>query len=91
VAYPLAFRSDEKIIFVPELPYHQDLRYTSRDNRYPVYSGIVLNSEKAAFITTNHPQLDARIRNGLYPNKSLGRKRKLAITWYSITCPAEFS
>ena len=87
VAYPLAFRSDEKIIFVPELPYHQDFRYTSRDNRYPVYSGIVLNSEKAAFITTNHPQLDARIRNGLYQNKITWKEKKIGdyLVFYNLS------
>jgi hypothetical protein len=62
VAYPLAFKSDEEIIFVPGLPYHQDLRFTPRDNRYSPYNLIVEENSKAAFITTNNPGLDQLIR-----------------------------
>lgn len=62
VAYPLAFLSGEKIVFVPKLPYHPDLRYTSRDNRYDPYDVEVDRSSKVAYITTRHPTLDARLR-----------------------------
>jgi len=62
VAYPLAFLSEEHLVFVPRLPYHEDFRYTPRDNRYPPYNGVVAGSDRAAFITTNHPALDARLR-----------------------------
>ena len=65
VAYPLAYLSDEEIIFVPELPYHQDLRYTLRDNRYSEYNLMVNQAEKVAYITTNNPPLDMQIRSGL--------------------------
>lgn len=34
VAYPLAFISKEQLIFSPRLPYHPDLRYTTRDDRF---------------------------------------------------------
>jgi hypothetical protein len=62
VAYPLAFKSHEQMIFVPRLPYHQDFRYTSRDNRYEPYNLMVEQSERVAYITTNHPELDDMIR-----------------------------
>ena len=72
VSYPLAFYSEEQLIFYPALPYHHDFRYTSRDNRYPDYQTIVLQSPRIAFITTNHPPLDDALRESL---------EKLAITW----------
>ncbi|RCK74085.1 MAG: Membrane protein [Anaerolineae bacterium] len=58
VAYPLAFLSEEQIIFSPRLPYHPDLRYTSRDDRYPAYTQQVIKSERVAYITTKNPELD---------------------------------
>jgi hypothetical protein len=64
VAYPLAFLSEEDLVYVPSLPYHPDLRYTSRDNRYGPYTRLVAEANRAAYITTNNPRLDAQIRNG---------------------------
>jgi 4-amino-4-deoxy-L-arabinose transferase-like glycosyltransferase len=64
VAYPLAFLSDETLIFVPRLPYHPDFRYTERDDRYPAYDEQVAQAEQVAYITTNHPDLDERLRQG---------------------------
>ncbi len=58
VAYPLAFLSQEELIFLPMLPYHPDFRYTPRDNRYQPYEGVVAESSRVAYITTNHPALD---------------------------------
>ena len=58
VAYPLAFLTEEEIIFIPRLPYHEDFRYTSRDDRYPPYGDIVGSSDQIALITTRHPDLD---------------------------------
>jgi hypothetical protein len=63
VSYPLAFLSQEEIIFVPRLPYHADFRYTSRDDRYPPYSDIVASSSQLAYITTRHPDLDEYLEN----------------------------
>ncbi|HLB63474.1 MAG TPA: hypothetical protein VJJ46_01415 [Anaerolineales bacterium] len=65
VAYPLAFLSGEELIYVPRLPYHQDFRYTPRDDRYPPYDEAVAESERVAYITTHHPALDERIREAL--------------------------
>jgi hypothetical protein len=62
VSYPLAFRSGESLIFVPRLPYHQDFRYTPRDDRYPPYDEIVDKASRVAYITTNHPDLDNYLR-----------------------------
>ena len=87
VSYPLAFLSNEEIIFVPELPYHQDFRHTTRDNRYPAYSETVLTSEKVAYITTNHPQLNERIRNGFYLNKITWKEKLIGdyMVFYSLS------
>ncbi|GAB4579660.1 MAG: hypothetical protein Fur0022_23980 [Anaerolineales bacterium] len=64
VAYPLAFLSQEELIFVPELPYHLDFRHTRRDNRYAPYNALVEQAERVAYITTNHPPLNDRLRAG---------------------------
>ncbi len=65
VAYPIAFLSSERVISSARLPYHLDLRYTRRDDRYQPYAQAVAESPRAFYITTNHPPLDAQIRDGL--------------------------
>ncbi|NPA93608.1 MAG: hypothetical protein GXO56_08020 [Chloroflexi bacterium] len=72
VAYPLAFLSDETLIFVPRLPYHRDFRYTPRDDRYPPYDAMVAASPRVAYITVTHPPLDACLREGF---------QRAGITW----------
>ncbi|MBU0511468.1 MAG: hypothetical protein KJ638_07185, partial [Chloroflexi bacterium] len=62
VTYPLAFHSQEDLIFVPRLPYHDDFRYTPRDDRYAPYDDIVEQASRVAYITTNHPALNERMR-----------------------------
>lgn len=68
VAYPLAFLSDEEIIFIPRLPYHNDLRYTARDDRYAPYQEIVRRSDHFAYITALTPNLDVVLRAELIKN-----------------------
>ena len=63
VSYPLAFLSGEEIVFIPRLPYHEDFRYTARDDRYNPYHEFIDNSNKLAYITTNHPQLNEYLRD----------------------------
>ena len=65
VEYPLAFLSKEEIIFIAGLPYHVDMRYTTRDNRYAPYVDLVEASPRAAYITTLNPSLDEHLRLGL--------------------------
>jgi len=65
VAYPLAFLSDERIIYTPRLPYHQDFRYSDRDDRYAPYGTIVGQSPSTGFITTHFSELNQRLRDGL--------------------------
>lgn len=60
--YPLAFLSDEALIFEARLPYHTDFRYSARDSRYPPYGQAVAASDRIAYITTRHPALDERLR-----------------------------
>jgi 4-amino-4-deoxy-L-arabinose transferase-like glycosyltransferase len=62
LAYPLAFLTNEEIIFSPRFPYHPDLRYTERDDRYPLYTKQVEASDKVALITTRNPALDEKLR-----------------------------
>lgn len=69
VAYPLAFASQEELLYVARLPYHEDFRYTPRDSRVPAYEAAVAASERVAYITTRHPALDSQLRSGL---RSLG-------------------
>ena len=64
VAYPLAFLTDEEILFAPRLPYHEDLRYTSRDDRIPAYTETVDASARTAYITTFNPALDEALTSG---------------------------
>jgi hypothetical protein len=62
VTYPLAFHSQEKLIFTPRLPYHLDFRYTERDDRYASYDELVAEAGRVAYITTNHPELNWYLR-----------------------------
>ena len=73
VAYPLAFLSAEDLVFIPKLPYHPDLRYTSRDYRYEPYQQEVEGANQTAYITTKNPLLDEQLRPGF---KNLGVKWK---------------
>ena len=63
VSYPLNFLSNEEIIFIPRLPYHEDFRYTARDDRYAPYSSAVESAIEVAYITTKHPDLDKYLRD----------------------------
>jgi 4-amino-4-deoxy-L-arabinose transferase-like glycosyltransferase len=62
VTYPIAFLSGEEILLAPRLPYKADLRYTSRDDRYPPYTQAVEQAANVVYVTTNHPKLDALLR-----------------------------
>jgi len=76
VTYPLAFLSHEQTIFIPRLPYHPDLRYTTRDDRYKPYDVLIENSQQVAYITTRNPALDVWLRNGFL---------KAGVTWLEKT------
>lgn len=65
VQTPLAFLSNERIISAARLPYHLNLDYTPRDDRYPPYTQAVRAAPRAFYITVNHPSLDALIRERL--------------------------
>jgi 4-amino-4-deoxy-L-arabinose transferase-like glycosyltransferase len=65
VSFPLAFLSREDLIFTARLPYHADLRYTPRDDRYPPYDDLVENAGRVAYITTKNPALDALLQTAL--------------------------
>ncbi len=62
VSYPLAFLSKETLVFIPRLPYHTDLIYTQRDDRYLPYDRKVDQATHVAYITTMNPALDSYLR-----------------------------
>ncbi|KPL74346.1 hypothetical protein ADN00_13675 [Ornatilinea apprima] len=76
VAYPLAFLSQEELIYIPALPYHPDLRYTARDNRYAPYNDIVAQAEQIAYITTHNEPLNQQLR---------GEFKRLGAAWEEKT------
>jgi len=63
VSFPLAFQSGEELIFTARLPYHEDLRYTPRDDRYPPYDALVEGSHRVAYITAKNPALDSLLES----------------------------
>ncbi len=68
ISYPLAFISDEKIISVPKLPYHQDLRYTARDNRITEYNDLIEAADTYFYLTSNNARLDDLLVSSLNKN-----------------------
>ena len=77
VAYPMAFLTDEEIIFSPRFPYHPDLRYTQRDDRYLLYTKQVEESNQVALITTRNPLLDEKLRDLLHEKKISWNEKKI--------------
>jgi len=65
VSYPLAFVSQERLVYLPHLPYHSDFRYTSRDDRYEPYRAVVAAEPLPSYITARQPWLDAYLRERL--------------------------
>ncbi len=66
LAYPLTFVSREQLIFIPRLPYHADLRYTPRYDRYPPYTCQVLRAPRVAYVTDGPAALDERLVQGFH-------------------------
>ncbi|MBI5291764.1 MAG: hypothetical protein HY872_07805 [Chloroflexi bacterium] len=62
VEFPMAFLSNEQLLYSAALPYHPNFSYTRRDDRYPPYAAAVAASSRAAYVTTRHPALDDRLR-----------------------------
>ena len=87
LSYPLAFLSGEELIFTPRLPYHQDLRYTARDDRYAPYARIVDQSEKIALITTRNEKLEELIRNFLQEEGITWSERQIGdyLVFYNLS------
>jgi 4-amino-4-deoxy-L-arabinose transferase-like glycosyltransferase len=89
VAYPLAFLSNEQVIFSPRLPYHQDFRYTERDDRYPSYTDQVANSLNTAYITTRHPALDEYLRAQFSARDISWKEKRIGdyTVYYDLSAP----
>lgn len=62
IAYKIAFLSDEQVILAAQLPYHANLRYNPRDDRYPPYSRQVAASDRPVYVTFQEPYLDRLLR-----------------------------
>jgi hypothetical protein len=81
VSYPLAFLSQERLVYLPSLPYHSDFRYTRRDDRYEPYRAVVAADPRPSYITAGQPWLDAYLREQLlssgvdYEEKAIGDYR----------------
>jgi 4-amino-4-deoxy-L-arabinose transferase-like glycosyltransferase len=88
VSYPLAFESSERLVFVPKLPYHRDLRYTERDDRYPPYDRIVADGV-GAYISTNHPALDEKLRQSLLKEGVNWQEKRIGdyLVFYHLSKP----
>jgi 4-amino-4-deoxy-L-arabinose transferase-like glycosyltransferase len=89
VAYPLAFLSEEKMIFIPQLPYHEDFRYTPRDNRYDPYDLEVALGKRVAYITTNHQALDDELREAFQRHNVTWQERRFGnyLVFYALSKP----
>ena len=86
-AYPLAFLSAEELIFIPRLPYHLDLRYTPRDDRYAPYTELVKGSPRAAYITTRNPALDTYLREAFSERALTWEEKRIGdyLVYYNIS------
>jgi hypothetical protein len=89
VAYPLAFQSQEELIFIPSLPYHLDFRHTTRDNRYAPYNEEVSLAPRLAYITTKHPALNTHLRQKFTALGASWREAQIGdfTVFYSLSIP----
>jgi 4-amino-4-deoxy-L-arabinose transferase-like glycosyltransferase len=87
ISFPLAFRSQEELIFTARLPYHEDLRYTLRDDRYPPYDQTVTSSSRVAFITARNPLLDVRLTEAFHRKQISFRTEQVGdyIIYYGLS------
>jgi len=63
ITYKIAFLSDEQVILAAQLPYHSNLRYNLRDDRYPPYSRQVAASDRPVYVTFQESHLDRLLRS----------------------------
>ena len=89
VAYPLAFLTAERLIFVPRLPYHRDLRYTPRDDRYPPYDAQVAAARRVALVVPQHPRLETCLRALLRQHGVTWQEAVVAdhVVFYALDAP----
>jgi hypothetical protein len=62
VTYRIAFESDEQVILAARLPYKEDMVYSPRDAGYAPYDQAADKSPSAVYVTSQHPRLDALLR-----------------------------
>jgi len=87
VSYPLAFISEEKMIYIPRLPYHEDLGYSPRDDRYEPYSSLVESADRVAYITSHNPVLDDYLRSAFRRNEISWREHQVGdyLVFYELS------
>jgi hypothetical protein len=60
-----SLQSDERVILAARLPYKEDLEYWSSDAGYAPYDRAADESQTSVYVTTQHPRLDALLRERL--------------------------
>ena len=90
VAYPLAFLSGEALRYSPRLPYHEDLRYTPRDDRIPAYTRAAACASRVAYVTSaGQRALNDRLRTALAQAGLAWREAQVGpyVVYYDLTRP----
>lgn len=64
IAYRTIFLTGESVILSPQLPYRENLDYTTRDDRYPPYTELVDSAADVVYVTAKQPALDEALRQG---------------------------
>ncbi len=87
ISYPLAFRSQEALIFAPALPYHPDLSYAAGDDRYPKYSELAAQAETAAYIALRESSLEAYLQTQFDLRGVVWKKETIGdfVVFYNLT------
>jgi len=62
VTYRIAYQSGERVILAARLPFKEDLVYSPRDAGYALYNQMADASPTAVYVTSQHPRLDALLR-----------------------------
>lgn len=79
VAFRLAFLSGERLQYSPALPYKINLDYNPADNRYRPYAEATAQADRVAYITSNLPELDARLEAAFRAQGLVYRRRSIGV------------
>jgi 4-amino-4-deoxy-L-arabinose transferase-like glycosyltransferase len=79
VAFRLAFLSGERLQYSAALPYKINLDYNPADNRYRPYAEMTAQADRVAYITSNLPELDARLEAAFRAQGLVYRRRSIGV------------